>query len=512
MSIIDNLLNRVTMYRLVLYYLIALIAVGVVLSFAHVLGYDPYALLFSTAFILAVCSATNWVFARVTGVATNVESSAITGLILALIISPIGGYGDLWFLFWASVLAIASKYIINIRGKHLFNPAAFGVAVTYLVINQTASWWIGNPTMLPFVLLGGLLVTRKLRRFKLVWSFMAAAVVVTGLGALLTGEALAQSFSTLLLYSPFFFFAFVMLTEPLTTPPTNGRRNLYGALVGVLFPPAFHLGAFYTTPEIALLIGNVFSWLVSPKSRLVLALQAKRQVSPVAWDFIFAPNRKLAFAPGQYMEWTLGHEAPDSRGNRRYFTLASAPTEPEVRLGVRFNDPSSTFKEALLELNPGDEIIAGQLAGDFTLPKDPKQPLVLIAGGIGITPFRSMLKYLLDQQQRRPITLFYGALTAQDFVYTDVFDQAAHKLGIRTVYIAEKAAEAGPGWAPDAVPAGVRLTGRVNPKMIQTYAPRYKQALYYISGPSVMVDAVQHMLRQMGIPEGQIKTDFFAGL
>ena len=79
MRIIDNLLNRVTMYRLVLYYLIALIGIAVVLSFAHVLAYDPYALLFSTAFILAVCSATNFVFSRVIGVPANVESSAISG-------------------------------------------------------------------------------------------------------------------------------------------------------------------------------------------------------------------------------------------------------------------------------------------------------------------------------------------------------------------------------------------------------------------------------------------------
>ena len=257
MRTIDKLLNRVTMYRLVLYYLIGLIVIAVAFSFAHVLAYDPYAMLFSTAFILAVCSVTNFAFSRMFDVPANVESSAITGLILALIISPISGYGDLWFLFWASVLAIASKYIINIRGKHLFNPAALGVALTYFAINQSASWWIGNPILLPFVLVGGLLLTRKLRRFKLIWSFMAAAVVVTFLAALFGGQAFGQAFRTLFLYSPFFFFAFVMLTEPLTTPPTNGRRNLYAALVGLLFPPAFHLGSFFTTPEIALLIGNV---------------------------------------------------------------------------------------------------------------------------------------------------------------------------------------------------------------------------------------------------------------
>ncbi len=116
MNPIDRLLNPITMYRLVLYYLIALAGMAVALSFAGVLAYDPYALLFSIAFILAVCSAANYVFSRVFDVPANVESSAITGLILALIISPIGGYGDLWVLFWASVLAMGSKYILNLRG------------------------------------------------------------------------------------------------------------------------------------------------------------------------------------------------------------------------------------------------------------------------------------------------------------------------------------------------------------------------------------------------------------
>jgi glycine betaine catabolism B len=506
MRIIDDLLNRVTMYRLVTYYLSALVAIAVVLSFMHVLTYDPYALLFSTAFILLVCTITNHVFCRVYDVPTNVESSNISGLILALIISPINGYGDLWFLFWASVLSMASKYMINIGGKHIFNPVAFGVALTYLTVNQSASWWIGTPVMLPFVLVGGLLVTHKLRRFKLVGSFMTAAIAVTFLGALTGSQSIGQAFNTLLLYSPFFFFAFVMLTEPLTLPSTNTPRNLYGVLVGILFSPAFHLGSFYATPEIALVVGNVFSYLASPKSRLILPLKEKFKITPNSYDFIFALDRRLAFAPGQYMEWTLDHDDPDLRGNRRYFTMASSPTEPDLRLGVRFVAPSisSSYKQAMLEMQPDDEVMAGQLTGDFTMPRNPRQPLVFIAGGIGITPYRSMIKYLLDIHQSRPITLFYGAPTTRSFAYQDVFEQAERELGIRTIYIAEKAEDAPPGW--------VGLAGLIQPDTIKTYAPNYSKSIFYISGPHGMVNAVNDMLHRLGIPRRQIKMDFFAGL
>jgi glycine betaine catabolism B len=504
---IDDQLNRVTMYRLVLFYLIVLLGAAVVLSFTHLLAYDPFALLFSIAFLLAVCALTNFVFARTFGVPANVESTYISALILALIITPIQGYVDLWFLGWAAVLSMASKYILAIRGKHLFNPVALAVALTYFAINQSASWWVGSAQMLPFVLIGGLLVARKIRRFDLVLSFLAATLAGSLLGALFSGTGLIASFSGLLLYSPFLFFAFVMITEPLTSPPTRALRVVYGVLVGLLFSPAFHIGTFYITPELALLSGNVFSYLVSPKTKLVLRLKSKQQIAPNAYEFVFAPSRKLAFSPGQYMEWTLGHEDPDSRGNRRYFTLASAPTEADLRLGVRFNNPSSSFKKAMLAMGVGaesDEIVAAQVMGDFVLPADPKAKCVFIAGGIGITPFRSMLQYLLDKQERRPIVLFYANHSVKDIVYKDVLDRAERELGIRTIYTVSDKKGMPPGW--------VGLVGHMTSKWIQSYAPEYGESIFYLSGPMRMIDDYKRLLHQMGIPDAQIKMDFFAGL
>src|SRR5450759_1735756 len=128
---IDNLLNRITMYRLVLYVLIALLGIAVVLSAFGGMGYNPFALLFSIGFLLAVCALTNWLFAKAFKIPANAESTYISALILALIISPIQSYNDLWFLGWAAVLAMASKYIVAINKRHIFNPVAFAVAITY---------------------------------------------------------------------------------------------------------------------------------------------------------------------------------------------------------------------------------------------------------------------------------------------------------------------------------------------------------------------------------------------
>ncbi len=369
-KLIDNAINRITMYRLVLYYLIFLLGAGIALSAVGILPYDPFALLFMIGFAVAVSAITNAIFARVFNVPANVELVYISALILALIITPLTSLNDLWFIGWASVLAMSSKYIVAVNKKHLFNPVAFAVVVTALTIDQTASWWVATGAMLPFVLIGGLLVVRRIRRFGLVLSFFAAAFGTTTVFTLIGHGDLLSALQFMLILAPTLFFGFIFITEPLTTPPTHRLQIIYGVLVGLLFAPEVHFGGFYFTPELALLVGNLFSFLVSPKTKLILTLKQRLRLSADVYEFVFMPSRQLAFAPGQYMEWTLGHDDPDSRGNRRYFTLASAPTERELRVGVKFYPEPSTYKESLLMMEPDDAIVAGQLAGDFTLPDD----------------------------------------------------------------------------------------------------------------------------------------------
>jgi|NGEPerStandDraft_6_1074524.scaffolds.fasta_scaffold30657_2 ferredoxin-NADP reductase len=501
---IDNWLNRVTMYRLVLYYLIFLLGAAVVLSMAGILKYDVFALLFSTSFLIAVCWVVNWVFARTFKVAANVESVYISALIMALIISPIKSFNDLWFLGWAAVLAMASKYILAINRKHIFNPVGLAVALTYYTLNQSASWWVGNAAMLPFVLVGGILVVRKIGRSDLVLSFLIATVTTSMVLSLFGGNNIINDFQKIIFLTPLFFFAFLILTEPLTTPPTHKSRIVYGVLVGFLFSPQIHFGSFYITPELAILMGNFYSYLASPKRRLVLRLKERIKVAPDIYDFVFAHARNFAFAPGQYMEWTLGHNSPDARGNRRFFTLASAPTEKTLRLGVKFYQESSTFKKAMLKMNVGDEIVASQLTGDFTLPENPRQKCVFIAGGVGVTPFRSMIKYLLDTHRPRQITLFYANKTADDILYKDVFDRAKHELGIQTIYTVTDTQNLPATWTG--------ITGRITPELIKKQLPDYRRCIFYLSGPKGMVDSFKETLEKMHVRRSSIRTDFFSGL
>ena len=504
MTKIDYVLDRITMYRLVLYVLIGLIGIATALSYFKFLPFSPLALLASALFLVIICWAMNTIFAHIFDIPANIESVYITALILALIIDPAQSPGTFQFLGWAAILAMSSKYILALYKKHLFNPAAIAVVITSFVLHDSASWWIGTASMLPFVLIGGLLVMRKLRQEDMVWSFCIAALVSVCIATFVQGRVISTEVYQLLVESPLFFIASIMLTEPLTAPPTKNLRRLYGMLTGILIIPQLHVGPIYSTPELALVAGNVFSYLVSPKYKVILKLRRKIKLAPNIVDFVFTPSRKLAFTPGQYMEFTLAHPKPDSRGNRRYFTLASSPTEEVVRLGVRFYDRSSSFKKAMFKINGRVKFVGGQIAGDFTLPPDPQQKLVFIAGGIGITPFRSMLKYLLDTRQRRDIVLFYTNREANEIVYQDVLSAAATKLGVKTFYTLTNGAAAPRNWPG--------LVGRISEQMIQHTVPDYQERTFYVSGPPEMVRAYEQVLKNMNVKSNQIKKDFFPGL
>jgi ferredoxin-NADP reductase/Na+-translocating ferredoxin:NAD+ oxidoreductase RnfD subunit len=484
----------------------ALVAAALVLSFFGFLPFIPVSLVYSTALVLFVCLVTNYIFTRVFSATANVESVYITALILVLIISPqppSAGRQYFMFLVWASVWAMASKFILAIKKKHLFNPAAFAVALTALSLNHSASWWVGTAVMAPAVFLGGVLMVRKLRSPNLVYAFLAAALAATLGYSIFKGSDLITSAKGIILNSPLLFFAFIMLTEPQTTPPTSSLKIFYGAFVGFLFAPWVHLASVYSTPELALLSGNVFSYLVSPKQKLILGLKNRLKVAAGTFDFIFRPSEKLAFAPGQYLEWTLGHDRPDSRGNRRYFTIASSPTEDDIIVGVKFYPNASSYKKTLAGMKQSEVIVASQLSGDFVMPKDKTKKLVFIAGGIGVTPFRIMIKYLLDKNERRNIVFFYSNKTVKDVAYKEIFDQAQEKLGIKTIYPITDPCELPKGWQG--------FNGYINARSIANEVPDFRERIFYISGPHGMVTAFEKTLKDMGVPGRHIKIDFFPG-
>ena len=165
---------------------------------------------------------------------------------------------------------------------------------------------------------------------------------------------------------------------------------------------------------------------------------------------------------------------------------------------MKFYPNPSTFKQQLLDLKEGESIVASQLAGDFVLPRNKKKKLVFIAGGIGITPFHSMIKNLINTKEKRDIIQFYSNKLESEEAYKDTFAQAHNDLNIKTVYAVTDKSDP-------------MYTGRINEDLIKREVPDYKERYYYLSGPHNLVTAFEVTLKNLGIKRSHIKTDFFPG-
>jgi len=475
---IDDILNSITMYSLVLYGLAWLVGVAGLLSILGVLHYSPIAMASSLTVLLTIGFVANMSLAKLYKVTPNFESGIITTFILFFVLAVPANTSEWIALVVAMFVAIASKYVITWRGAHIFNPAAIGAAIISILGIGFAAWWIATPIMLPFVSIIGILILRKTRRFGLFFSFILPCLVLL----VFRGNSL----QTLLLSFPLIFFATIMLTEPATIPNTNKWRLVYGVFVGTI--AGLGLG-LVSTPQVALLVGNLLAFVVSFRSSAALELVEKTKLAPNIYDFAFKSDKKISFRPGQYMEWTLGDIAFNFRGNRRTFTIASSPKNKEVHIGVRFYDSSSKFKQKLLSMEKGDVVHGGQVAGDFVLPKDENKKLVFVAGGIGITPFISMLSFLTDTNSKRDVSLYYFVNQKEDLVYTDIFNKA-EKIGLKLI----------PMIGPDA---------RLSNDILQKYTRDFLNSEFYLSGPPAMVRIYKKELKKLSVKK--IHTDYFSG-
>ncbi len=313
---IDKYLNQITMYKLVLLALSCFVLSG---FFIH----NPISYLVSILILLGSSFIFHQIFTKLFKAIPNYESWLITALILACLLDP----SDYPFLILASFLAVASKYTFAPGASHIFNPAALSAFVLTSLGSSSASWWIGSRTLLPIVAIFGFLVVRKLRRQTMVLVFL----VVASLFAALQGLPL----SMLWLSGPLVFFATIMFTEPLTTPPGKRSQFFYAILVGIWLTQYFKVGPFHGGTEFALLLGNLVAFIFWRRQRVILILKKILPIATDTYNFEFSTNQKIAFVPGQYLEWTLPHPSPDLRGTRRWFSLASSPTEDTISLGTK---------------------------------------------------------------------------------------------------------------------------------------------------------------------------------
>lgn len=498
---VEQLVDGMTMYAVVGYALISLVACSLLFSAWSLLPYTIGEQLVSLGVILVVTLVSTLICTRICKVPINYESSAITALIIFFLISPGYSWNTITVLALASGIAVASKYLIAWQRQHIINPAAAGIAALSVVGFYESTWWIGTPEFFIPLVIVGLLVVYKLRRFSMVGAFLAVGFLVFLFEEWRFGLDITITWSVYWLSYPALFLAFFMLTEPFTTPPTRRLQIAYGAVVGFLSSTALLQPWVAMSPELALIIGNVAFYPATLRRKLYLTLKETRQLAKDTYEYVFTKPAGMTFKAGQYLEWMLPHEKADTRGIRRYFTIASSPTESVVRVAMKHMPAGgSSYKAELLAMQPGAQIIASQRAGDFVLPKDPNQKIAAIAGGIGVTPFSSHIQYLADTKRQTDYVLYYCNNYHAEAAYTNDFSAAAAHIPLRVISVLAKEAVAG------------AEQGYVDADMIAQQTPDYLERMWYLSGPPGMVHAYEKLLRSMHIPSRQIIKDFFPGL
>ncbi len=219
-----------------------------------------------------------------------------------------------------------------------------------------------------------------------------------------------------------------------------------------------------------------------------LILDHKSPEAGDATSFFFKPNPELVWQAGQYCIYVLPHEHPDDRKDRRFFTISAAPFEGATRITTRLSPKGSTFKHALDGLQPGQSIEAIKTGGDFIMD-DPTKQHVFIAGGIGITPYRSILKQLDHDGQPLNVSLLYGNRTDEFVFQTELEEMAGRHPEFRTRYLVEPQ--------------------RIDEALLKEFLPDHPT--FWISGPEPMVEGFETTLKKLNVPERDIKTDYFPG-
>ncbi len=220
--------------------------------------------------------------------------------------------------------------------------------------------------------------------------------------------------------------------------------------------------------------------------------------------YLDVSNISYSWKPGQNTTFELPEPAhTDADGNVRRFTLANAPNAQEIMIATRIRDESA-FKESLSEVSAGDSVVIEEASGLFTPHQDTSKPLVCLAGGIGITPFRSMLEWKIEQDSDHEMWLFYSNTTRALASFLDELQDWDHQhVDIQVVPTLTR--EEPEDWPYE--------TGRIDAEMLRDYVDTetFEEAIFYVAGPPNMVEAMVQMLVDMGVDEGRIKYEQFSG-
>jgi ferredoxin-NADP reductase len=208
----------------------------------------------------------------------------------------------------------------------------------------------------------------------------------------------------------------------------------------------------------------------------------------------FQLDKEVDFLAGQDMSFTIPEMPyPDPKGNRRYFSILSSPLDKtHITIATRVSD--SGFKKTLLALEEGDELLVDEPYGEMVLPVSTDQPIVFIAGGIGITPFMSMLRYIKERGLQHNITLLYSNRTENSTAYLEelqMLDRILDNFRMLLVMTDDD------NWIGE--------NRQINQSLISNKIPDYAISLFYFAGPPGLVSGVKASLENLGVKEENMR-------
>jgi len=230
----------------------------------------------------------------------------------------------------------------------------------------------------------------------------------------------------------------------------------------------------------------------------------KKEIAKGTMAFCFGlDGQPFVFKPGQCIRITLLDPLyKDKKGHARDFSIASSPGEPSLMIATRMT--GSAFKRSLADLPVGSSVRVNGPYGEFLLDVDPVRPAVLLAGGIGITPFRSMIKHAIEQHSPQRLTLVYCNRTPDDAAFLDELqDWEKGNANLRLIATMTQPQNPGKTWTG--------RTGYIGARFVKDQLREQTPSVYCVAGPPRFVSAVAEILAIAGVNESEIRTDEFFG-
>jgi ferredoxin-NADP reductase len=234
-----------------------------------------------------------------------------------------------------------------------------------------------------------------------------------------------------------------------------------------------------------------------------IRLKERRPETTDVMSFIFdLGGQQLEYRPGQILHYELDALAfPDERGNRRHFTISSSPTEKGI---VMFTTRirGSGFKETLRQAPIGYELTCETPEGEFILQQgETRMRHVFIAGGIGITPYRSILRYSADMNEPLNVLMLYFNRSSAGIIFRRELESIARQMP--TLSLVNVLTEPEEGWKGE--------QGKLDYTILHKWIRSPDGLLFWVSGAPSMVGTCRELLEQMGVKEQNIRTDRFMG-